>query len=440
MSSEFDFFQQWYPVSPVEDLKRDRPTPIKLLGQNFVIWQPGNPSGNPAELETFIALRDECPHRLAPLSEGRIDEKTGNLMCSYHGWQFDPAGECQKIPQLENPERLTNNAANFCVTAFPCRVANGLVWVWPDAHSKDVADETELPLSPQIDAEKGFVWSSMVRDLAYDWQTLVENVADPSHVPFAHHGVQGDRNYARPMKMEILTSTSDLIDVDAQGNVKSRITFQPPCRLEYAIDFGDGRKVGLVTYCLPTEPGRSRIVAQFPRNFDRQKLRLTPRWFEHLTLRNNVLDGDMVLLHQQEKLLQQRSESWKTAYKMPAGSDRMVIEFRNWFDRHGKSTYPWPEIPTEGVSREVALDRYHQHTEICGSCRGALRQIQRLQLVLVGVFAIAIASASLVPDSSRLICGGPLVLVGLLSLAGAAWLKRWLEPQFYFVDYVHAER
>lgn len=26
-----------------------------------------------------------------------------------------------------------------------------------------------------------------------DWQTLIENAADPSHVPFCHHGVQGDR-------------------------------------------------------------------------------------------------------------------------------------------------------------------------------------------------------------------------------------------------------
>ncbi|HAC64994.1 MAG TPA: pheophorbide a oxygenase, partial [Cyanothece sp. UBA12306] len=65
--------------------------------------------------------------------------------------------------------------------------------VWPDANSEELAQQTPLPLSPQIDTNKGFVWSSYVRDLPYDWQTLVENVADPSHVPFTHHGVQGNR-------------------------------------------------------------------------------------------------------------------------------------------------------------------------------------------------------------------------------------------------------
>lgn len=31
------------------------------------------------------AFHDRCPHRLAPLSEGIIDPKTGQLYCNYHG-------------------------------------------------------------------------------------------------------------------------------------------------------------------------------------------------------------------------------------------------------------------------------------------------------------------------------------------------------------------
>ena len=27
-------------------------------------------------------------------------------------------------------------------------------------------------------------------DLPYGWDTLLENIADPSHIPFAHHGLQ----------------------------------------------------------------------------------------------------------------------------------------------------------------------------------------------------------------------------------------------------------
>ncbi|MGB3291398.1 MAG: Rieske 2Fe-2S domain-containing protein [Phormidesmis sp.] len=447
MPSEFDFFQQWYPVSPVEDLDPRKPTPITLLGKSFVIWKSGSLSGRSASehlstenlVDAYTALKDECPHRLAPLSEGRIDDKSGNLMCSYHGWRFDETGRCQRIPQADNPTLLEENREHFCVTAFPCRVANDLVWIWPDAESADLAADKALPLSPQVDAEKGYVWSSMVRDLAYDWQTLVENVADPSHVPFAHHGVQGNRDRARPVPIEILTSTSDRIEAQTQGVFSSHITFEPPCRLEYALDFGKGRKVGLVTYCVPTAPGKSRIIAQFPRNFAKRLHYFTPRWFEHLKTRHKVLDGDMVLLNQQEKTLQarQQTESWKTAYRMPTSADGLVIEFRNWFDRYGQK-YPWSALPAESPTRRAALDRYHQHTQICGSCRQALKQTKQLQLALIGVFAIALAITALLPNEVRLRL--PLVILALAGLGAAAWLKLWLEPQFYFVDYIHAER
>jgi len=35
----------------------------------------------------WVVLEDVCPHRLAPLSDGRLTEER-ELMCSYHGaWQ-----------------------------------------------------------------------------------------------------------------------------------------------------------------------------------------------------------------------------------------------------------------------------------------------------------------------------------------------------------------
>lgn len=180
MQSEFNFFQHWYPISPIEDLDPKIPTPITILGIRLVVWT------NSSDYQVFL---DQCPHRLAPLSEGRIDEKTGNLMCSDRGWQFDSKGSCTHIPQADNPKLLTKNQHNLCVTALPVKQAQDLLWVWLDADSQEQAANTPLPLSPFIDASQGFVWSTFVRDLEYDWQTLVENVADPSHVPFAHHGI-----------------------------------------------------------------------------------------------------------------------------------------------------------------------------------------------------------------------------------------------------------
>jgi phenylpropionate dioxygenase-like ring-hydroxylating dioxygenase large terminal subunit len=448
MQPEFNFFQHWYPLTPIEDLDPQQPTAVTVLGQRLVIWKPKT------ALEYCVFL-DQCPHRLAPLSEGRVDEQTGHLMCSYHGWQFNAQGTCVTIPQIDNPELLPKLQAHLGAIALPTRQANDLLWVWMDADSPDLAAATALPLSPQIDRDLGFVWSSFMRDLEYDWQTLVENVADPSHVPFAHHGVQGDRNRARPIPIHIETSTMERIEASTNRvntltpiPFATTITFEPPTRLEYAIQLGNGKQIGLVTYCIPTVPGKCRIVAQFPRNFAKLQHRLIPRWFEHIQVRNAVLDGDMILLQQQEQYLRQRqaSETWKTAYQLPTTADRLVVEVRRWFDQyaqgqfwhhHNSSTPPLTSLLNE---RRVLLDRYRQHTQICKSCRTALHRLRYLQMGLVGFAIVAIATTAVLPDGWRSSVGLPLTGLALIGLSLFAWLKWQLEPKFYFIDYVHAER
>lgn len=439
VDTEFNFFQQWYPLAPLEDLDPDQPTSVTLLNQRLVIWKSD-------ASQAYSVFFDYCPHRLAPLSEGRVDPQTGQLMCSYHGWQFDSEGVCRIIPQATSSDVVTKNEVGFCIRKLPTQQVNGLLWVWADANSPEMAATRPLPLSPQIDHNQGFVWSSMVRDLAYDWQTLVENVTDPAHVPFAHHGVQGHRDRAKPIPITIQQSTTTRIEAEAAGNFPAHITFEPPCRVEYAINLGGGRQVGLVTYCIPVAPGESRIVAQFPRNFATGLQRLIPRWWEHIKTRNAVLDGDMVLLHYQERYFQSslHNPSWEAAYKLPTSADRLVIEFRQWFDRYCQGQIPWSGSPqpqpTISPSRETLLDRYQQHTLICGSCRRALTTIHRLQWGLLGYFVVALAIVALLPDSLRLRLGLPLVISALLGLSLYTWLKLWLEPQFYFVDYVHAKK
>ncbi|MFM2061206.1 MAG: hypothetical protein RLZZ507_876 [Cyanobacteriota bacterium] len=442
MQAEFNFFQHWYPLSPIEDLDPQQPVPVTLLGIRLVICKPRSS-------ENYRVFLDQCPHRLAPLSEGRIDDKTGNLMCSYHGWQFDQQGICTHIPQAENPEIVAKNQQNFCVVSLPVRQEQDLLWVWPDAKTAELAATTPLPLSPQIDANKGFVWFSYVRDLEYDWQTLVENIADPSHVPFAHHGVQGTREQGKPIFMEIVQSNANLIKVNTTGGFQIALTFEPPCRLEYEVVIHNtDKQIGIVAYCIPIAPGKCRIVGQFCRNFAQTKHRFTPRWWDHIKIRNLVFDGDMMLLNQQEYLLQQKQsrESWKTAYKLPTSADRLVIEFRTWFDKYCQGQLPWNEIGISNTESKInnkrleMLDRYQQHTQHCSSCRHALKNFQRLQIALLSYFVVAVSGVAILPDDLRIQVGLPLIITALLGMGVYAGLKFWLIPKFYFVDYVHAKK
>ena len=62
IEKSFDWFKHWWPVQYTYNLDEDRPNRIELLGEFFAVWK--SKSGE------WIAMKDMCPHRLAPLSEG----------------------------------------------------------------------------------------------------------------------------------------------------------------------------------------------------------------------------------------------------------------------------------------------------------------------------------------------------------------------------------
>jgi phenylpropionate dioxygenase-like ring-hydroxylating dioxygenase large terminal subunit len=102
----FDWYAQWYPVMPVCDLDKRVPHAKKVMGLDLVVWWDRNEN----EWKVFD---DTCPHRLAPLSEGRIDQ-WGRLQCVYHGWCFNGSGDCKFIPQAppDGPPVLNPHTLN----------------------------------------------------------------------------------------------------------------------------------------------------------------------------------------------------------------------------------------------------------------------------------------------------------------------------------------
>ena len=87
------WLQRWYPVAYLQDLDPRRPTAFTLLEMDLVLWWD-------AAGQHWCAFADVCPHRLVPLSEGRLNER-GELECPYHGWSFNAQGSCTAIPQAE---------------------------------------------------------------------------------------------------------------------------------------------------------------------------------------------------------------------------------------------------------------------------------------------------------------------------------------------------
>ena len=62
----YDWRAHWYPVAFCVDLEEEAPLTFTLLGEPLVFWRDG--SGE------MRCVADRCPHRLVPLSEGRVND------------------------------------------------------------------------------------------------------------------------------------------------------------------------------------------------------------------------------------------------------------------------------------------------------------------------------------------------------------------------------
>ncbi|CAN0108768.1 unnamed protein product [Ascophyllum nodosum] len=444
----------------LEAMDPRQPYSVKLLGEAMVVWK--EPRGG------WRVFADRCPHRWAPLSEGRVDQETGRLQCIYHGWEFEADGGCGNIPQVAPEVRDTaQSSKRACATVIPSRVEHGLLWVWPDASPEGVeSSERASPVCvPEMDSpDFGGEW--YVRDLPYGYDTLVENLVDPAHVPYAHHGVIGARPMGTPMAIamekglgeDVLRtqqtgyagSKNMVVGYDApslvfyrsdytdlwQGMAKSRLfirclawivtTFKLDKRLamkpEERKSASDRLYAMFIGYAVPTSPGKSRIFIRNSRNFLLQHPVIPRRWrnslaSEHVR-QHLVLDGDTPAVHMQERFLLKAGKhggaSAERTYFMPADSDEPIRAFRKWYNSRGGGGPAW----VEGVDpsdlgpilpRERLLERMSGHTKHCSACSKAYRVSGQVKRASVGGALFLIASAAVAPR-------GPLALC----LAGAA--------------------
>ncbi|AZB72243.1 Rieske 2Fe-2S domain-containing protein [Synechococcus elongatus] len=429
-SDRFDWAEAWYPVHYLRDLDRDRPTAFTLLGRELVIWWDRT-------AEQWRAFEDACPHRQVRLSEGRLDAE-GRLECPYHGWAFTGTGDCAVIPQQATTGQA-HTSDRACAKTLPTATAQGLLFVY--AGSAERADRVPLPLVEPWGTDQNWVCIDTFRDLPYDALTLLENVLDPSHLPFTHHGSVGNRANAGPMTdLKIVASDRHGFQgIWPEGPRRGKLgtqstTFIAPSLMWHDLEADSLGRAMTVVYATPIRAGACRIFARFPFRFKsaipRFFLRITPTWFQHLG-QNTVLEEDQIFLHHQERRIQQQggSATYSRQCYLPTPADRFVLALHRWVDRYAGVPFPNEPLPTS-LSIPELLERYQSHTLHCRSCAAAWRRSKQGQTA-----AIAIAALSWTLAPILAVAGVSAIAVILLASLGfgaaaIAWGLKQLQRRF----------
>mgnify|MGYP001189688846 CR=1 FL=1 len=160
----------WQPVAITSELKSRRAMPVRILGEDLVLYE--DRSG------TYGLIGRFCPHRRVDLSYG-IPEEHG-LRCMYHGWMMNETGQCIEQPFEETVHPDGRFKEKVRVDAYPVQELGGLMWAY--------LGPQPVPLLPRWDL---LVWDNVLRDigttmLPCNWLQCMENSLDPVHTEWLH--------------------------------------------------------------------------------------------------------------------------------------------------------------------------------------------------------------------------------------------------------------
>jgi phenylpropionate dioxygenase-like ring-hydroxylating dioxygenase large terminal subunit len=171
-----DITRFFHPILSARKL-RDKPVRVELAGRAYVLFRDAQ--GRPA------ALADACPHRLAPLSAGRVTRE-GQLECPYHGWLFDADGHGRSRHQ---PELKKCDARSF-------QVVERFDYLWLAAR------DTPLSTFPDF-APRGYDFNGAFSILfRAPLHVVLDNFSEDEHTPFVHTRLGWDSSQMGDIEFE----------------------------------------------------------------------------------------------------------------------------------------------------------------------------------------------------------------------------------------------
>ena len=160
---------QWYPVAKSVEVKSISPLGIEVLGEKLVLWRGDN--------EKVHCIKDQCPHRGAPLSFGRLHE--GHISCRYHGIVVSGEGVVVSVPAVQN----CAFEGQKIVRAFEVQEIYDAIFIYMPSAENAKAPCLVFPKEFLSDSWSGFLCTAVWKT---NYRYALDNLADPMHGSYLH--------------------------------------------------------------------------------------------------------------------------------------------------------------------------------------------------------------------------------------------------------------
>lgn len=160
----------WHPIAASSQFSTPGTMPIRLLGEDFVLYQDRQGG--------LGLLEPHCAHRGAGLLFGQPDQR--GLRCTYHGWLYDATGRCLEQPYESFVDPNSTYRDRIRIRAHPVEELGGLIWSYVGPEPR--------PLIPRWE---GMVRTDLKREISLavlpcNWLQSLENSGDGSHSVYTH--------------------------------------------------------------------------------------------------------------------------------------------------------------------------------------------------------------------------------------------------------------
>jgi len=190
----------WYVAG--HDFEIDeKPLGRTYLGEPVVIYK--------TESGELVGLDDRCPHRFAPLHQGKVTGES--IECPYHGLKFDKTGGCPHSPVGGKiPPRAK-------LRTYPIEARHGLLFIWmgePEKADADLIPDFSYLYDPSID------WFNFTLHAKANYQLVVDNLLDLTHAEFLHPLLTSD-GWTQRTKMTVKQNgnTINILNVAKEDNI-----------------------------------------------------------------------------------------------------------------------------------------------------------------------------------------------------------------------------